>query len=654
MSPKQLVRLSKDYCVFMAFAAILVLRPESAAAQALSLSGATGIAGGTAQMNLSMGNSGGMLSSLQWNLQYSASSVASVTLTPSAALVAAGKQISCVPAVGALSCIAYGSNTTAIPDGSLAVVKATLKSTAATNQLNVTKTFSVGATGSSILLAGASATLIVQASGTITISSFFCDSTFLLLGSSTTCRIQLSSTMAANTAVPLTADKAGLGIPASVTIPAGSSGTQFTALSIGTSAANITITATYNGPATATLNIASFTVSSLKCTPGFLAAGDSGTCTVALTGPAPASTLIALTASSQAVLIPSTVTIPAGAISSSFAVLGTATRNGSVVITATLSGNSVTATFAVDVTKAFRSLTNAGGPDYTDNLGRIWSADNGFSGGFALGIALPVQNTTIAPLYQTFRTGTFSYSINVPNGDYIVNLKFAELVQLSAGTRVFDVAINGVVVLKDFDIFAENQEAYIATDRSFPVSVAGGTIAVNFLAGKRGLPVVSGIEIVKVGQALSAVPAERINAGGKEFETATDFWAADSNFSGGTVCSGAPAIANTTTPALYQTCRYGTFTYTVPVPNGDYDVTLKFAETIRTAAGQRLFDVTINGVKVLDEYDIFAAAGGRNRAVDRLFPVSVTGGKIVIQFTSGAADLALVNAIQIVPSGEGY
>src|SRR5260221_9975670 len=48
----------------------------------------------------------------------------------------------------------------------------------------------------------------------------------------------------------------------------------------------------------------------------------------------------------------------------------------------------------------------------------------------------------------------------------------------------------------------------------------------------------------------------------------SNVWSADAGFTGGTAASTASAITNTTTPTLYQTERYGAFSYNFPVPSG--------------------------------------------------------------------------------------
>jgi Di-glucose binding within endoplasmic reticulum. len=76
-------------------------------------------------------------------------------------------------------------------------------------------------------------------------------------------------------------------------------------------------------------------------------------------------------------------------------------------------------------------------------------------------------------------------------------------------------------------------------------------------------------------------------------------------------------------------------------------VVLKFAEIYFTAAGQRIFNVSINGTKVLSNFDIVTAAGGALKAIDKTFPITVTNNQINIVFTPGSADLPKVSAIQI-------
>ncbi len=131
-----------------------------------------------------------------------------------------------------------------------------------------------------------------------------------------------------------------------------------------------------------------------------------------------------------------------------------------------------------------------------------------------------------------------------------------------------------------------------------------------------------------------------INAGG----SATGSFLADQYYSGGSTYTNTATInmsqitSNPPPAAIFNTERYGAFTYTIPnrTAGSAQTVTLYFAETYLTAAGQRLFNVTINGATVLSNFDIYASAGGQNRAIARTFNTTAnSSGQVVIQFITG-------------------
>ena len=155
--------------------------------------------------------------------------------------------------------------------------------------------------------------------------------------------------------------------------------------------------------------------------------------------------------------------------------------------------------------------------------------------------------------------------------------------------------------------------------------------------------------------ATSACPVDpvRLNSGGAAYvDMAGNNWAPDTFFTGGTAASTVSAIGNTTDDALYQAYRYGTatnpLTYTIPLfTAGTYTVTLKFNEPSKTAANQRKFDVSLEGSLALDDFDIYAAAGGRNIAVDRVFAVTANDGILNITF-GRVVDNPIISAIEVV------
>ena len=113
-----------------------------------------------------------------------------------------------------------------------------------------------------------------------------------------------------------------------------------------------------------------------------------------------------------------------------------------------------------------------------------------------------------------------------------------------------------------------------------------------------------------------------VNAGGPVVGN----FAADELYSGGSTYSttasiDTSAVSNPAPQAVYQTERYGNFTYTFPnlSPGAQYTVRLHEAEIYWTSSGQRLFNVSINGQQVLSNFDIYATAGGANKAIVEQF-----------------------------------
>ncbi len=131
-------------------------------------------------------------------------------------------------------------------------------------------------------------------------------------------------------------------------------------------------------------------------------------------------------------------------------------------------------------------------------------------------------------------------------------------------------------------------------------------------------------------------------------------YVADTNVSGGSVASTTHAISvdttvDTASQAIYQSNRYGNFTYTVGgFSSGTmHTVRLHFAETYWNATNDRTFNVTINGSQVLTNYDILRAAGTEYKArVETFSTAPNASGQIVIQFTT-VKDNAQVNGIEI-------
>ncbi len=335
---------------------------------------------------------------------------------------------------------------------------------------------------------------------------------------------------------------------------------------------------------------------------------------------------------------------------------GACTGSGACVVTMT-AAQAVTATFTGTGTGGV--FLNAGGAATGS-----WAADAYFSGGTTYTNSNTVDvsglgaNAPPAAVFQSERYGAFTYTIpNLTAGAaYTVTLYFAETYHTAAGRRVFGVNVNGATALSGFDIYAAAGGQNRAISRSFSATAnASGQIVIQFVSATEN-PKVNALAVVAGDTPPPPPPpagGASLNAGG----AATGTFSADAYFSGGTTYTNSNTVdvsalgANAPPAAVFQSERYGAFTYTIPslTAGAAYTVRLYFAETYHTAAGRRVFSVAINGATALSSFDIYASAGGQNRAISRTFNATASSsGQIVIQFVSGTEN-PKVNALSVTP-----
>ncbi|MEJ6981434.1 malectin domain-containing carbohydrate-binding protein [Pedobacter sp. P351] len=177
---------------------------------------------------------------------------------------------------------------------------------------------------------------------------------------------------------------------------------------------------------------------------------------------------------------------------------------------------------------------NSGGPDYKDENGNLWSADRQQSGNNTWGSNSwtkdfpgtpafyasqrrtydPIKGTSDWRLFQDFRYGLhkLNYEFPVPDGEYLVELYFTEPWLGTGGgmdcsaMRLFDVAINKQVVIKDLDIWKEAGHD-VALKKSVKVKVKGGKLVIDFPNIKSGQAVISAIAIASRNKAIVPAPS---------------------------------------------------------------------------------------------------------------------------------------------------
>lgn len=158
---------------------------------------------------------------------------------------------------------------------------------------------------------------------------------------------------------------------------------------------------------------------------------------------------------------------------------------------------------------------------------------------------------------------------------------------------------------------------------------------------------VAEIESLESRQLLAATTL-RIDVGGSGFvESSGKTWAADRGFTGGTVATNGGDVAGTSSDALFNSRRFGDFSYSLPIQNGDYRVRLLLMDPSFSSAGQRTFDVFSEKQLVLNDFDI-AGAAGQNTAVTKTFVTKVRDGRLNLWFDS-VKDNAIVSAIEVTP-----
>jgi hypothetical protein len=263
---------------------------------------------------------------------------------------------------------------------------------------------------------------------------------------------------------------------------------------------------------------------------------------------------------------------------------------------------------------------------FKDQQGNIWTGDRYYSGGNPTELKDQYIARTREPkLYLTSRSGTFTYKIPLPPGTYEMKLHFAETTYSPASTlgggensRVFNIRLNGKLLLPQFDIVAD-AGANTADVRVFKDIHPGpdGNVQLDF-SGVLGVPMINAIEIVP-GIPHRLRPVRMVAQNSYFVDKTGELWEPDTAFSGGQLASDNVVVEGTEEPGLYSGERYGNFSYALPADKGSYALTLYFAEKywdtspLNTGGvGSRIFDVLCNGVALARNLDILKEVGPRH------------------------------------------
>ncbi len=254
---------------------------------------------------------------------------------------------------------------------------------------------------------------------------------------------------------------------------------------------------------------------------------------------------------------------------------------------------------------------NSGGPQLAGTP--EWSADAGASpsafvnalGGnsFTATTALPIDvshpsiptgtpDAVFASERYDLGGGTeMQWNFPVAPGDYEVRLYFAEIFEFgqSVGFRKFDVQIEGVTVLDDYDVFAD-VGGFAGVVKTYQVT-SDANIDIDFLHVNEN-PALKGIEIVSAGEVdeLLTVSASQLDFGNVAANSTADQVLTLTNSSpiGGsdvTIDPATTAIVPTVQPFIFQ------FAQSIPIvlsPGEMTDVTVTFAPLVPGGAAAAL------------------------------------------------------------------
>nr|GEX96950.1 putative leucine-rich repeat receptor-like serine/threonine-protein kinase At2g14440 [Tanacetum cinerariifolium] len=336
---------------------------------------------------------------------------------------------------------------------------------------------------------------------------------------------------------------------------------------------------------------------------------------------------------------------------------------------------------------ALRISCGARNDVHTPPTNTLWYRDYGYSGGYFTNATRP---SFITPPLTTLRYFPLSegpencYRIErIPHGHYSVRIFYGLVKDPTFDNEpLFDVSVEGTLVYSLSSGWSnhDDEQAFVEA----LVFLEDGTATICFHSTGHGDPAVISIEILQVGNHAYYFGPEwgrgtilrthkRLSCGAKAPKFDVDysgnhwggdrFWNSISTFgqnSDEPLTTKNAIKLSTNAPnyypeALYQTSLVSTdsepdLTCTLDVdPNRNYSVWLHFAEIdpLVKGAGERAFDILINGDTVFQEIDVANMSGGVNSALVLNATVAVSGRSLTITMHPVKGSHAIISAIEI-------
>ncbi len=310
---------------------------------------------------------------------------------------------------------------------------------------------------------------------------------------------------------------------------------------------------------------------------------------------------------------------------------------------------------------------------YVDHSGKLWSPDSYFKGGTSVSSSVQhIWRTQDPIIYRNSRQGDFSYNIPLKPGTYELHLHFAETFYGpessgggGEGSRIMTVRANEEPLLTDYDVLADSGGDRTAEVKVFTdvAPAADGQLHLSFSSLEGGGGMLSAIEIVP-GIRGHVRPIRIVARDVPYYSNDSHWWSPDVYFKGGQLRTGAETATGTDDPELYESERWGHFSYAIPVPPGRYTVTLHFIDHgnkwegpdrsstqphPNAASADRVFDVFCNGKTILPRLNILEQVGENHPLVRKIKGLQPNAqGKLLVEFVP-VTRYATVTAIEIEP-----
>lgn len=307
---------------------------------------------------------------------------------------------------------------------------------------------------------------------------------------------------------------------------------------------------------------------------------------------------------------------------------------------------------------------------FVDHAGKLWNADVWFSGGTAVKSSMEhIWRTQDPDFYRTSRQGQFGYAIPLKKGIYELHLYFAETIfdpetagSSGEGSRVMNVRANGKTLLNRFDIVTDAGASRTADVKVFTdiQPAPDGLLHLDFSGDEGKQATLSAIEILP-GFQEHIRPIRLLARQTPYYSNDSHWWSPDNYFLGGQLATYATPVKGTDDPELYETERWGNFSYAVPVAPGKYSLTLHFAarhgdwdqsstpSDLHRTAVAHVFDVYCNGNALLKNFNLPQEAGRSDVVLRKFAGLQPNAqGKLLLSFVP-VEGYATVTGIEVLP-----